>query len=355
MIKTKWITGLATTLLILSIIFMVGKVGSFFSELFIIVKKVITPFFIGLIIAYLLNPIINFLTRFRFPRWLAILIIYGIFFSILYFAIVKGGPILLQEFRELSANIPELMGSFRKWTNSMEIQQSVIPFSLHGKVMNGMNTLGATVTGYVTGLFTNINALLDKILTLFLIPFIVFYLLKDMKPMHRAVLMVIPGTYRVRVSRVLHDIDFALGQYIRGQLLVCLVLGFLTYIGYKMIHLPYAGALAFIVGITDIIPYIGPFIGAAPAILLSLTVSWEMALFVTGINIVTQVLEGNVLSPFIVGRTLHLHPLLIIFAVMVGGEVAGITGLIFAVPLVAIGKVIIQHILHHLVKRPDIS
>lgn len=334
---------------------MVGKVGSFFSELYEIVKKVMTPFFVGLIFAYLLNPIINFFTRFRFPRLLAILLIYGIFFFTLYLAIVKGGPILLEEFRELSNKMPELIGSIRNWTKSMDIQQSVLPFSVHGKVMNGMNTLGATVSGYVAGLFTNINALLDKILTLFLIPFVVFYLLKDMKPMHRAVLTFVPGTYRVQVSRLLHDIDCALGSYIRGQLIVCAILGFLAYIGYKIIHLPYAGAFAFIVGITDIIPYIGPFIGAAPAILFSLTVSWEMTLFAVGVNIVTQVLEGNILSPYIVGKTLNLHPLLIIFAVMVGGEVWGMTGLIFAVPLVAIGKVIIQHILHHLVKRPDMS
>jgi predicted PurR-regulated permease PerM len=217
-----------------------------------------------------------------------------------------------------------------------------------------MNTFGQTVNGYFTGLVANVDDLLEKVFVYLLIPFIVFYLLKDMKSMHRGVLMLIPGAYRGRVSRILHDIDAALGQYIRGQLTVCFILGILTYIGYKIIGLPYAGVLAVFAGITDVIPYIGPFLGAAPAILIALTVSWKIAVLTIAINLLIQFLEGNVVSPLVVGKTLHLHPLLIILAVTVGGEVAGITGLIFAVPLVAVGKVIFQHTYHHIVRRPNL-
>lgn len=217
-----------------------------------------------------------------------------------------------------------------------------------------MNTFGQTMNGFFTGLVTNMDDLLEKVLVYFLIPFIVFYLLKDMKTMHRGVLLLIPGTYRGRVSRILHDIDHALGQYIRGQLTVCVILGVLAYIGYKFIGIPYAGILAIFAGLTNIIPYLGPFIGAAPAILIAATVTWKMALLTIAINLLIQFLEGNVVSPLIVGRTLHLHPLLIIFAVTVGGEVAGITGLIFAVPLVAVGKVIFEHTYHHLVRKPNL-
>lgn len=352
-VKSKWITGLAIALLILSIIFMAGKVGSFFSGIYHIGQKVLTPFFVGLVIAYLLNPIVNFLSRHHFPRWLAVLLIYILFFALLFFSILKGGPIIYREFRELSERIPDLVVSLRSWAREMDLQQSILPFSIHGGVTHGMNTLGAAVTGYFTGLFTNINSLLEKLLIYFLIPFIVFYLLKDMKTMHRGILMLFPSRYRIRISRILHDIDIALGQYIHGQLTVGLVIGILTYIGYKIIGLPYAGAFAIMVGATDVIPYIGPFIGAAPAMLIGLSVSWKMALYVIGVNVFVQVLEGNVFSPLIVGRTLHMHPLLIIFAVTVGGEIGGFMGLILAIPVVAICKVILQHTLRHFIHKPD--
>lgn len=317
-------------------------------------KKVLTPFLVGLVFAYLLNPIVNFLNRHHIPRLLSILTIYIFFFGLLTVLFIKGGPVLIQELRELSNKLPELVMTIRMWAKTMDIQQSILPFSIQGGITHGMNTFGQTMNGFFTGLVTNMDDLLEKVLVYFLIPFIVFYLLKDMKTMHRGVLLLIPGTYRGRVSRILHDIDHALGQYIRGQLTVCVILGVLAYIGYKFIGIPYAGILAIFAGLTNIIPYLGPFIGAAPAILIAATVTWKMALLTIAINLLIQFLEGNVVSPLIVGRTLHLHPLLIIFAVTVGGEVAGITGLIFAVPLVAVGKVIFEHTYHHLVRKPNL-
>lgn len=352
--KSKWITSLVIALLILALIFMANKVGSFFSGLFIMGKKVLTPFLVGLVFAYVLNPIVNFLNRHRIPRLLSILIIYFFFFGFLAILFIKGGPVLIQELRELSDKVPELLLTIKMWAKRMDIQQSILPFSIQGGITHGMNTFGQTVNGFFNGLVTNVDDLLEKVLVYFLIPFIIFYLLKDMKTMHRGVLMLIPGQYRGRISRILHDIDHALGQYIRGQLTVCVILGVLAYIGYKLIGLPYAGVLAIFAGVTNIIPYIGPFIGAAPAILIAATVTWKMALLTVAINLLIQFLEGNVVSPLIVGRTLRLHPLLIIFAVTVGGEVAGITGLIFAVPLVAVGKVIFYHTHHHVVRRPDL-
>ena len=118
----------------------------------------------------------------------------------------------------------------------------------------------------------------------------------------------------------------------RGQLLVCLVVGILAYVGYMLIGLPYALLLASIVGLMNVIPYLGPFIGAAPAVLVGLSESWKLALFVVAVNVVVQILESNVVSPQIVGRTLKLHPLVIILALLIGGQLGGILGLILAVP-----------------------
>lgn len=184
-----------------------------------------------------------------------------------------------------------------------------------------------------------------------MIPFIVFYLLKDMKMLQRGFLFFVPGSRRKDTAKLLQEIDEALESYIGGQLIVCVIVGVFAYIGYLVIDMPYAILLALVITITNIIPYIGPLIGAAPSILVALTISWKMTLFVLIINLIIQVLEGNVISPMIMGKRLHMHPLLIIIALLIGGEMGGLVGLIFAVPIAAILRVLFQHITLHLVKH----
>jgi predicted PurR-regulated permease PerM len=351
--RTNWLYFLLITLLLLTIIFLLGKVSAFFGDVFLIVKKVLTPFFFALIIAYLLNPVVTFLTRRHFPRGLAIFLIYTLFFLFLMFVVVNAGPMLIREYKELSASFPELATTYRNWIGRIQIQQAQTPFSLHNGLTTSIQQMERVMTNYVNSLFTGLNGWIEKILLVMLIPFIVFYMLKDMKPMQKGVLLLVPHRHRATARRILYDIDTALGQYVRGQLIVCGVVGVLAYAGYFFIDLPYAIVFASFVALTNIIPYIGPVFGAAPAILFALTISWKMALYAFLINAVIQVLEGNIVSPLIVGKSLHMHPLLIILSVMIGGEIAGIAGLILAVPLVASLKVVVQHIVIHTVRKTE--
>jgi len=128
-------------------------------------------------------------------------------------------------------------------------------------------------------------------------------------------------------------------------MVVSLIVGVLVFIGYWAIKMPYPFVLACFVALTNIIPFIGPLIGAVPALLIALTISTKQALFVIGINLVIQIIEGNIISPNIVGKTLHLHPLTIIFALLAGEAIAGVVGMILAVPVLAVLKVIIQRVI----------
>ena len=125
----------------------------------------------------------------------------------------------------------------------------------------------------------------------------------------------------------------------------------LAYIGYLIIGLPYPLLMAGFVALFDIIPYLGPFLGAAPALIVASTVSWKMVLFVILVNSACQTLESNVISPQVVGRTMKMHPLTIIFVLLAGGELAGVVGLILAVPVYAALKVVAQHVFAYYLKR----
>lgn len=154
-----------------------------------------------------------------------------------------------------------------------------------------------------------------------------------------------PKSWRKRGSAFLLDVDDSLGDYIRGQLLVCLILGAVAGITFWIFGLPYPLILGLISGITNVIPYFGPFIGAVPALLIAMTISVKAVLVVVITVFVLQFLEGNVLSPFIVGRSLKMHPVVIMLALLAGGELAGIVGMILAVPAAAVLKVMMIHFL----------
>lgn len=137
----------------------------------------------------------------------------------------------------------------------------------------------------------NIGSMVNAVFIAFIIPFLAFYILKDFDVFERTVITYVPKSHRKNTVRLLKDIDTALGSYIRGQFLVCVIVGVLAYCGYLVVGMPYALLLAGIVAITNVIPYLGPFFGAAPALLMASTVSIKMVILVGIINVLCQILE----------------------------------------------------------------
>jgi predicted PurR-regulated permease PerM len=176
-------------------------------------------------------------------------------------------------------------------------------------------------------------------------------MLKDYEMIKKSVWYLTPRRYRKSGIRFLRDIDQSLGNYIRGQLLVCLLIGMIATIGFWIMKMKYPLLLGTIIGVTNIIPYFGPIIGAVPAILIAVTISGKMVIYVGVLIFTLQFIEGNLLSPLIVGKSLHMHPVFIMFALLAGGEMGGIVGLILAVPMLAIIKVTLLHAKVHFTKH----
>lgn len=341
----KVISYLILTLLSLTILYLLVKLSPVLVNIFMFLKKIFLPFFIALIISYLLHPIVTVLYKRGFPRSIAVLLIYVLFFGSLGVIIANAFPLLVEEVKEFIDDIPSMVQKFEVWMNKIrDGQNKLLPDSFQNGINSSIENLEKRISGGIDNIFAIITHTFGILFTILLVPFVAFYMLKDYKLMEKAIMTFLPKRNRKELVRLARDIDEALGNYIRGQLIVCTIIGILAYIGYLIIGLPYALLLASIVAITNIIPYIGPFIGATPAILVGLTTSWKMTLSVLVVNVIIQIIEGNIVSPQVVGRKLHMHPLFIILALLVGGQVAGIAGLILAVPIFAILKVIIQHI-----------
>jgi predicted PurR-regulated permease PerM len=348
--RNHWFTVLVYVLMGLLALYLLFLIKPILFGIFQFFKAVLTPFIIALIISYILNPVVVLLNQRKVPRTIAVLLIYSVFIVSVTVIILNVIPMFMKQLEELNEHLPQLATRVQSLVENVNKSQ-LLPFSVRDginhsfvKLETGIST---TISNYMNQIGTTINFLFIALI----VPFLAFYMLKDFQLIEKAVIAIVPKTHRKQTVKLLVDIDTALGNYIRGQLLVCVIIGILAYIGYSIIDMPYPLLLASVVAVFNIIPYLGPFFGAAPAVLMASTVSLKMLLIVVVMNLCIQILEGNVISPQVVGRSLHMHPLFIIFALLVGGQVAGVLGLILAVPFFAAMKVVIQHVFLYYVHR----
>ncbi|MFS1513815.1 AI-2E family transporter [Chengkuizengella sp. SCS-71B] len=349
-VNNRFFIILIYILLIMAALFMLLQIKPMIIGIYNFISAVLAPFIIAMIISYVLNPIVNLLSIRKVPRTLAVLLIYAVFITSITVILMNLIPMFMKQVKELNEHLPELTATVQKWLDYV-YENRFFPESVRLGVTNSLMNFENNIGKEVSQLISDIGSYINMMFLAFIVPFLAFYMLKDFKLIEKGSLAIIPSKHRKQTVRLLINIDEALGNYIRGQFLVCVVVGILAYIGYWVIGMPYALLLASVVAVFNIIPYLGPFFGAAPAIIMAATISFKMVLFVAIVNIIVQILEGNVISPQIVGRTLHLHPMSIIFALLVGGELAGVVGLILAVPVFAVMKVIVHHVFDYYVQR----
>lgn len=349
-LKSRFFVGAVYTLLALLVLFMTIQIKPMLLWIYGFLKTILAPFLFAMIISYVLNPVVNLLNERKVPRTVAVLLIYAVFICSMIVVLMNLIPMFIKQLKELNEHLPQMTVKAQSLMDGLN-DSRLIPDSVRNGLNNALIQLENSFATYISDGINGIGTTINALFVAFIVPFVAFYILKDFQLIEKTVLATVPRAHRKHAIKLIIDIDTALGNYIRGQLLVCLIIGTLAYIGYWMIGMPYALLLASLVAVFNIIPYLGPFFGAAPALIMATTVSFKMVLLVAVVNLICQVLEGNVISPQVVGRTLHLHPLFIIFALLVGGELAGVLGLILAVPCFAVMKVIVQHIFLYYVQR----
>lgn len=345
--QLKWILRFSLLLIIFLTLYVFLKLGAIWLPILTILKTFLVPFLISIFITYLLHPLIEKIHHRGIPRSIAILLIYLLFFGGLGFGLYKGIPVIIEQLKDLAGSFPQFYETYRNWLTEFESRTSNLPAFMHGQ----LDELFYSVESYVDSLLAKtlliVKAFVNSIFLFAIIPFIVFYMLKDYDQMVKAIWYITPRKLRKAGQLFIKEVDESLGNYIRGQLLVGFLIGTIATIAFWISGMPYPLLLGSIVGVTNIIPYFGPIIGAIPAAIIAATVSVNMLIIVVIIIFVLQFTEGNLLSPLIVGKSLHMHPIVIIAALLLGGEVGGVIGLITAVPIVAILKVFIIHAKQH--------
>lgn len=349
-IRLKWLYRIGLLLLLLIAIYVFFKIRSVWIPILEVTAFILMPFLVAGFITYLLHPIVERLHEKGLHRGLAIFLIYSLFFGGVGFALYKGIPAFIVQLKDLSESAPVLTDQYRGWIKMIQSHTVGWPDGLQGKMNDGIDAFERKLDNLLTILIDYLIYFFNSALVIMIIPFIAFYMLKDFQLIKRTVWYLTPKKWRQQGLRLLKDVDESLGSYIKGQLLVCVIIGSVSALAFWIIHLKYPLLLGFFIGLTDLIPYFGPFIGAVPAVIIAATVSMNFVWITIGIIMVLQFLEGNILSPYIVGKTLHMHPLVIMFAITAGGEIGGIVGLLFAVPILVVFKVAVVHAKSHFIQ-----
>lgn len=289
--------------------------------------------FAAIIIAESLSPIVDRMARW-IPRALAVAIPYLVFFA----SVGVGGwlvfPMLVEEAQNLVDQGPELVNQFRAWLDNADPTGDGRITEL---VTNGLQRGSGALTNIP---FTVVSSVAEVILVLAMS----LYWLIAKPSMRSFFISVFPASHQSHVEDVLGRLGSTIGGYVRAQLLAGVVIGLITYVGLLLIGVEYALVLAVVAGIGEVIPIVGPILSAIPAIAVALLDSPTQALIVAGFFVVLQQIESNVLQPNLVRNQADIPPLLVLFAIFVGGTVGGILGALVAIPLSGAIKVLVIHV-----------
>jgi sporulation integral membrane protein YtvI len=308
-------------------------------------RSAFIPFLLAVVISYVTMPFVRYLEKHEVPKVPATLIIYLAFIVIFILTVLFIVPRLSAELNGLTDIVPEQARRVRDFVEAVSNRYSriTIPDGIRKVIDDTIQKSEGIVLDFVSRLGNVVLGMFSHLVSLAIAPVLAFYITTDLNLLRESFTQWIPASKRDNVICLLEDIDQVIGEFIRGQLIVCTVIAVLTSIALYLMGVQFAIILGMIAGIVDVIPYFGPFIGMLPCIAVALLQSPKLALYTALAFIAIQQVESNIISPKIVGDRVGLHPVVIIFALLAGERLLGFIGLVLAVPAAAIIKVILHH------------
>jgi predicted PurR-regulated permease PerM len=294
-----------------------------------LIRDVLALVIVSWLLATAFSPTVNWLNRVtRIPRPLGLAAMYVLIGGVIALLVVLFSPIIADQVKQLGASLPHYIDDINKWWISLTGTAAPLP---------NISQLPA-VKGLAGNLMATVFGVFSTVLATLLVIVLSFYFTAEESSIRKLVGALVPPSAAVDVTKLITRIQSRLGLWLRGQLVLSLVVGVLVYIGLTIIGVKYALLLALLATVLEIVPFVGPTISGAVAALLVIASGAPMAvvLLVIGLYVLVQQLENNILSPKILGSSVEINPLIVIIAVLVGATVAGILGALVAVPISAL-------------------
>ncbi len=328
------------------------------------VVHVLTPFIAAIITAYLFHPLVSVLQRRTgIGRAFWIIVLYVLAFSLLSWLWTWGWPRIVSQSQELSTQLPLIIEDINHALGGREtvelgggVTLNLAP--LEEQIIAVISDLGRTLSGSVPGLvFSALETLIFTLVYLI----VTFYLLLQAGQLRAWTVRLIPLPYRAEICDLGHQIDRVLGAYVRGQLILIVIMSVLLYIPLSILGVPYALVIAIASGVLEIIPILGPWAAAGVAMLVALFQpevpfgfsNLGLAGLLAIIYFALRQVEDHFIIPNLMGSLVRLHPAVVIFAILAGGALAGVFGLLISIPVAAVTRILLAYVYRKLVDSPE--
>ncbi|MCI5775870.1 MAG: AI-2E family transporter [Aerococcus sp.] len=347
-LNSRYVLILTVAILVCLLLLLLTKVNVFLNPLWRFIKTILLPIILGSVLYYLTVPIVNFLERKGLKR------IYGTWFVLALLVVLIGLFIAW-----IPAIIAQAKDFLMQWGDIWSMYQDQILNYLPKNIFSDLQLNFDKIFNYIysldwnwSRLFNNTWSGLTSILgviaqiavAILTAPIILFYMLKDTPKIKEKIAPFLPIKIRKTTLDMLSDMNGQVSGYIRGQILVAIAVTIMFVIGYTIIGLDFGLIIGVTAGVLNIIPYLGSFLGIVPAIIVAVVDSPLMLIKVLLVFAIEQGIESRIISPLVLGSNLHIHPVIIMLLLIAGGNMWGVLGIIFIIPIYAVLKVIFMYI-----------
>lgn len=307
--------------------------------------SILSPLFIGIIIAWLFDPVVSYLQRKGLKRGLGTIILYAIIIGILWLVLYSLIPLLITQVNDFAKSLPGIVNTVKDWIdelfNKIDIP-GVDSQNIKVNIFNNINKFGSNLTNELPTSIMNIVKSIISGTGTFIVGLIIgFFLLVSFNNANELFITLFPKSIKDDARDLTNEVNTSLRRFVRGAFLDCLLIFVVSSIGFVICGLKAPLLFGLFCGITNIIPYAGPYIGGAPAVIVAFSQSTPTGIFVLITIFVIQFLEGNFLQPIIMSKTTRLHPVTIIIGLLIFGHFFGIIGMAISTPVIAAIKSII--------------
>ncbi len=313
-----------------------------------LVDNMLVSLILAFVTTYLLGPWVNAFERGGLPRGLATTLVFLFISILLFLAGLTLFPMLLDQMSGLKTELPKYWEGLNRLTVTIEDRLHVLPIA----PIDMSGRLQRFLSQWTEGFFSTLPNMLSRLMTvLFLVPLLSFFMIKDGRSLTRGMMVLVPNGVFELCLTLYHQINGQLGQFVRARLLEALIVGLVCWIGLLVIQFPYAFLFGFLAGIANLIPYIGPILGAVPPLALAAIHGLSsLEIFVVAmIYLVAQLVDILFIIPFVVARIVNLHPLVVILSILVGAQTMGILGMLISIPMASVLKVTSSAVYQYLV------
>lgn len=349
-LNNQAVTFFLVTLLVLLTIFVFTKVSFLLKPIGSFIEIILLPMLLTGLLYYLLNPIVDWLEKYKISRTAAISVLFVLIGLLLVWGLAVAIPSIQEQVTSFAQNLPSNIQKIESHVTTLLENEQFEQFrptaleilnKVNDQIISYAQKFSSSAVNWASSLISTASQIIVAIL---IMPFILFYLLRDGQQLNAHVTQYLPTQWRSSVSKVLTDVNAQLSNYVRGQVTVAIIVALMFSVMFSLIGLSYPVTLGVMAGFLNLIPYLGSFLAMIPAVILGLIAGPVMLIKVLIVFMVEQTIEGRFVTPLIIGSSLSIHPITILFVLLTAGQMYGVLGVLLGIPIYASIKVVVKAI-----------